>query len=192
MALILDLCGGTGAWSAPYRAAGYAVVIVDPLADPPDTVESYLSRLQTSNARPKVHGVLAAPPCTHFSSSGARWWKQKDEQGLTVAAVATVRACLAVIALLRPAWWAMENPVGRIARLVPELGPYRMTFDPCDYGDPYTKKTCLWGRFCPPNKVPVAPTEGSKMHRLPPSKDRWRLRSATPPGFAQAFFAANP
>ncbi len=66
-----------------------------------------------------------------------------------------------------------------------------MYFQPCDYGDPYTKKTCLWGNFNNPIKNPVAPTEGSKMHKYPPSKDRQMLRSITPPGFAKAFFEAN-
>ena len=71
-------------------------------------------------------------------------------------------------------------------------GDPTLIFNPCDYGDPYTKKTLLWGRFTVPRKRPVEPTLGSKMHLLPPSKDRWKLRSATPPGFAQAFFEANP
>ncbi len=74
-----------------------------------------------------------------------------------------------------------------------------MRFNPNDYGDPYTKRTCLWGRFTPP--VPdsmlvttksVPATEGSKMHLLAPSPDRQRLRSETPMGFAQAFYEANP
>ena len=67
-----------------------------------------------------------------------------------------------------------------------------MMFNPSDYGDPYTKKTLLWGRFSAPAKHPVIATDGSKMHRLPPTPERKALRSVTPPGFAQAFFEANP
>lgn len=67
-----------------------------------------------------------------------------------------------------------------------------MTFDPCDYGDPYTKKTLLWGNFNRPAKQPVEPTMGSLIIKLSPSPDRARMRSATPPGFARAFFEANP
>jgi hypothetical protein len=81
----------------------------------------------------------------------------------------------------------MENPIGK---LVHYLGPPRLRFDPCDYGDPYTKRTCLWGRFSPPEKRPVEPIEGSKMHRL--SSSAQYARSVTPPGFAKAFFEANP
>ena len=100
-----------------------------------------------------------------------------------------VDACLRVVLLTQPKWLCLENPVGR---LVHYMGKPKMYFDPCDYGDPYTKKTCLWGDFNEPLKNPVEPTEGGKIHRMPPSPDRGKLRSITPPGFAQAFFEANP
>lgn len=177
--LILDLCGGTGSWSAPYREAGYQVEIVDPLTDGRD-----VRLLERTGA----HGILAAPPCTHLSGSGARWWKDKGEDAL-LEALSVVDACLRVIWAAKPQWWALENPVGRLRRF---LGDPAMIFQPCDYGDPWTKRTCLWGDFKPPTRTPVEPTEGSKMHLLPPSADRWRLRSETPPRFARAFFEANP
>lgn len=174
---ILDLCGGTGSWSEPYAEAGYNVVIVDLPRD-----------VRLEHARGDVHGILAAPPCTDFAGSGARWWKGKGQKALTES-LSVVDACLRIITVARPKWWALENPVGR---LVHYLGEPRLIFNPCDYGDPYTKKTCIWGDFTPPVLNPVEPTEGSKMHRLPPSPDRWKLRSITPPGFARAFFEANP
>ena len=136
----------------------------------------------------QVHGVLAAPPCTHFAGSGARWWKDKGEDAL-LDGLSVVDACLRVIWATRPTWWVLENPVGR---LVHYLGLPKMYFDPWEYGDPYTKKTCLWGEFREPRRSPVEPTDGSKMHLVPPGPERWRIRSATPPGFAQAFFEANP
>jgi hypothetical protein len=71
------------------------------------------------------------------------------------------------------------------------IGPPVMYFNPCDYGDPWTKKTCLWGNFNKPKKNPVKPVEGSKIHLMSPSKDRTMLRSITPPGFAKAFYEAN-
>ncbi len=174
---ILDLCGGTGAWSKPYADAGYQFHIVDLPQD-----VRLLERIDN------VHSILAAPPCTHLSGSGARWWEGKGEEAL-LEALSVVDACLRVIQVCRPQWWALENPVGRLSRY---LGKPAMYFNPCDYGDPYTKKTCLWGNFTPPVKNPVEPTEGSKLHRLPPGPDRWRLRSVTPAGFAKAFFEANP
>jgi hypothetical protein len=134
-----------------------------------------------------VYGVLAAPPCTHLASSGARWWKQKGEMAL-LEALSVVDACLRIVLATTPVFWVLENPVGRLTHY---LGKPMMYFDPCDFGDPYTKKTCLWGRFNEPVKSPVDPVEGSKMHRLSPSDDRQELRSVTPPGFARAFFEAN-
>lgn len=175
--LILDLCGGTGAWSLPYREAGYHVMVLD--------IENDV-RLTRKILTP-VHGVLAAPPCTHLSGSGARWWEDKGEEAL-LEALSIVDACLRAVVIYNPVWWCLENPVGR---LVHYLGKPKMYFNPCDYGDPYTKKTCLWGKFNEPEQNPVEPTEGSEMHLLPPSKDRAMLRSITPPGFAKAFFEAN-
>jgi hypothetical protein len=191
--IILDLCGGTGAWSRPYAEAGYDVRLVTL----PDDVRLYVP--------PKnVHGILAAPPCTHFCSSGARWFKQKGDTAL-LDGLSVVDACLRIIWLSRPTFWALENPVGRLMRFI---GKPRMYFQPYEYGDPYTKKTCLWGDFNPPAPHPVeckpehreySPGHNSpirrfpsKMHLLPPTKDRATLRSITPPGFARAFFESNP
>lgn len=178
--IVLSLCDYTGAWSAPYRGAGYDVRQVD-IRNGDDV------RLFESLSHP-VRGVLAAPPCTHLAGSGARWWKEKGDQAL-IEALAIVDACLRIVSVHRPEWWALENPVGRLNRF---LGEPRLRFDPCDYGDPYTKRTCLWGEFSIPAKTPVEPVEGSKMHRLSPSPERALLRSITPAGFAKAFFEANP
>ena len=182
--VILDLCGGTGSWSRPYAEAGYDVRIVDPLADGRDV------RLM-ERASERIHGILAAPPCTHLSGSGARWWKAKGDAAL-IEALSVVDACLRIVWAHRPRWWALENPVGRLSRF---LGKPMMTFDPCDYGDPYTKRTCLWGVFNLPKMapVPIAHAKGrSPIFTAPPSPDRWRFRSQTPAGFASAFMKANP
>lgn len=180
--IVLDLCGGTGSWSKPYREAGYDVRLV---TLPDSDVRDY-------QPPENVHGILAAPPCTEFAVSGARWWATKPPELLSEA-VDIVRACLGIIAVTSPRWWALENPSGRLRKCVPELGPPLLSFDPCDYGDGYTKRTHLWGRFnIPPftAKRGDAPM-GSLMHRVPPSKDRNKIRSATPTGFARAFFEAN-
>lgn len=179
MITILSLCDFTGNWSRPYREAGYDVRQID-LKHGEDV------RLFCALPYP-VRGVLAAPPCTEFASSGARWWEDKGEKAL-IDALALVDACCRIIMVHRPLWWVIENPVGRLKHW---LGEPTMAFDPSDYGDPYTKKTLLWGRFNPPMKERVEATEGSKMHLLPPSADRQARRSETPMGFARAFFEAN-
>ena len=177
MKIILDLCGATGAWSKPYKDAGYDVRVV---TAPEQDVRLYLP--------PKnVYGVLAAPPCTHLSGSGARWWKGKGE-GALLEALAVNDACMRIVLITKPVFWCLENPVGRLSRYI---GKPKMYFQPYEYGDPYTKKTCLWGEFNIPEKNEVEPTEGGKIWRMPPSKDRAMLRSITPQGFANAFFEAN-
>lgn len=176
MRVILDLCAGSGAWSHPYVEAGYDVRRVTL----PDDV-----RLEPYR-RGAVWGLLAAPPCTMFASSGARWPRSKDDY---LHALSVVDACLRFVALHPELkWWALENPVGK---LVQWLGPPIMYFHPCQYGDPYTKKTALWGRFTPLHKRPVE-VEDHRIHTMPPSPERAALRSVTPSGFARAFFEANP
>lgn len=184
MKTILSLCDITGNWSRPYEVAGYAVVRVDLKAG------CDVRTLERMDAR--VHGILAAPPCDHFAVSGARWWASKGDAAI-LDGLSIVDACLRAVAIYRPEWWALENPVGRLKRW---LGPPAWSFDPCEFGDPYTKRTCLWGHFTPPvplfapqaRKV-VEPVLGSMMHTVVRDKAK---RSATPSGFAQAFFEANP
>lgn len=179
--LILDLCAGSGAWSEPYRAAGYPVCRVTlPAHDvrsfcPPDV---------------KVWGVLAAPPCTEFSL--AKNGQPRD----FVAGLATVNACLRLIMTTRPKWWALENPVGLLGRW---LGRPRCVFEPHWFGDPWTKRTALWGDFCKPDEGPhVQPIDGGGPLCSICHPDDPRVceladhRAVTPSGFARAFFEANP
>lgn len=127
----------------------------------------------------------------------------KNHPQLLVDAIQIVRDCLAIIDLYQPAWWCLENPVGRLfpkskpkAARVPEIGPWKHTFNPYDYGDPWSKRTCLWGSFTMPPKTPVErhpdPRIGQPVWYASPGPDRQRLRSMTPPGFAKAFRKANP
>lgn len=187
--LILDLCGGTGSWSKYYQASkDYEVIIVDPFGD-----ETQYGTLIKEDVRlyvppEAVHGVLAAPPCTHLAGSGARWWADKGDEAL-LEAMSVVDACLRIIWMTKPKWWALENPVGRLRRY---LGKPNLIFNPYYYGDPTIKRTCLWGDFTMPKRNDVEPIEGQVLWKLWPSEDRARLRSITPNGFAKAFFEANP
>ena len=100
---------------------------------------------------------------------------------------------LRTIEFFKPNIWAIENPVGRIASLT-GLSPWRLSFDPFHFGDTYTKKTLLWGRFNADLPIaPVEPIEGSKMHKLYGGKSlaTKNARSVTPVGFAYSFFMAN-
>lgn len=194
--IILDLCGGTGSWSKPYRDAGYDVRVV--------TLPSH--DVKTYEPPPNVYGILAAPPCTHFSMCRTVAKTPRD----LVSAMSTVEACLKIIwkcqyGNRRLSFWALENPK---ARLIWFLGKPALTFNPYDYGDPYRKPTCLWGNFNTDLKVKkVDLNEGQRkqsqlnLQELPklPSDyvipgdttKRQAARSVTPSGFAQNFYEAN-
>jgi hypothetical protein len=171
--IILDLCAGTGAWSEPYKRAGYQVIRV--------TLPKRDVRTFVAPTVRRVWGVLAAPPCNEFTLARNGGGRARDyPKGMEC-----VNACLRIIQQVRPRWWALENPVGKLSIW---LGTPRDVFEPCDFGDPWTKRTALWGDFVIPRRgAHVRPARGAtSIHSS--SKERAR----TPPGFARAFFAANP
>lgn len=182
---ILSLCDYSGVWSQPYLDAGYEVVRID-LEHGQDV---RLLEFQGS-----VHGVLAAPPCRVFCRPGARLWQQWGDVQL-LDGLSIVDACLRIVAVCRPAWWALENPPGRLDKF---LGPPAFEFHPWHFGDPWTKHTYLWGKFANPKRQSVEP-EAMPDHLPPGRRDRtsrmsssWRKqRAETPGGFAKAFFEAN-
>jgi hypothetical protein len=141
---------------------------------------------------------FAFTPCTDLAVSGSRDFETKGWARLRDAVDLFETARFAFRWAGCP--YSLENPVGRLSTIV---GEPCFIFHPCDYGDPYTKATCLWtgNGFVMPARIEpgdmfaeataVEPTEGSKMHRVPPGADRQNIRSATPRGFARAVFEAN-
>jgi hypothetical protein len=209
--VIISLFDATGVWSQPWRDAGYAVLQFD-LAHGDDLCASFPCQ-QLMELREEgftIKGVLAAPPCTSFSASGSRWWKtQHDAKSEDLVeekygrfasryfespleyATTMVDLTNVAIEICEPEFFAIENPIGRFARMNRMPSPL-LTFQPHYYGDPYTKKTQLFGDFNP--NLPsanVAPRLGSLMHTIPGGKKQAALRSQTPEGFAYAFFQAN-
>lgn len=184
---ILSLFDYSGNWPSHYKQAGYDVIQVDIKHD------LDILSIERTDLPNTVHGILAAPPCTDFASSGAQYWKIKDLDGRTDASLALVDKTLEIVSWTNPVWWALENPVGRLQKLRPQLGsPWY--FQPWWYGDPYTKKTGLWGNF---NKdLPrseVTPDPNNWLMKLGGKSERTKeLRSMTPKGFAEAFYLANP
>lgn len=220
---LLSLFDYTGAWAKPFSNAGWKVMLWDKQVE-----GNLLERLswirlliEEEQGEAQIDGLLAAPPCTDFAGSGAmywperdsgeRWWPDIDENDWerlyfdtsTELSITLVEAVLLLKDWLQPRFWVIENPKGRLDTLVPELQSYRrMNFDPCDYGDPYTKKTILWGEFNTNLKrKPVEPefviaSNGdrySKMHWHTPGRGEKTkiIRSTTPAGFAKAFYEAN-
>lgn len=174
MRVILDLCGGSGSWSKPWKDAGYDVRVIDLPQD---------VRLMRFDPSLYVDGILCAPPCTKFSFARNRYPATDDElrEGLSV-----VDACLRAVMIYRPRFWALENPRAKLRHY---LGPARLTFEQWEYGDAGCKPTCIWGDFKPPPKKPRARTKASTWNT---KRENAHPKDAiTPPGFARAFFDAN-
>lgn len=196
---VLSLFDYSGNWSRPYREAGANVVQLDlKLGVDISKIDCAWLSENVLELYGTVDGILAAPPCTDFAVSGAQYFKAKDQDGRTEKSLELVRQVLRCVEYLKPDWWAMENPVGRLNKLMPELAKYGpWYFEPWMFGDPYTKKTGLWGKFnrgLPRNVVtPVrACSQGSWVQKLGGKSERTKtLRSATPMGFAYAFWKAN-
>jgi len=194
--VILDLAGGTGAWSLPYKEAGYKVIIIDKVQSDGFMGPVYGDVALFKKLPINIHGILAAPPCTMFCRAGYRW-KRTEEQ--YKEALRIVDACLRMVCIYNPKWWCLENPQGKLKKWI---GDPVMMFQPYEYGDPYTKRTCLWGNFNIPEKNPVKPIKAHSGHHAIDAylkkkgrklgKQRSALRSITPQGFANAFFKANP
>jgi hypothetical protein len=193
---LVSLCDLTGNAVRPWAEAGYECVCYDIQhsirADRREGRILYrwadVRSLTLDDLPDDLVAIFAFPPCTHLAVSGARDFERKGLR-LLIDALELVEACR-VLCQHSGVPWMLENPVGRLSTLWRKPDFY---FDPCDYGDPYTKKTGLWtgGGFVMPPKARVEPTEGSKMHKLPRTADRANLRSETPMGFARAVFSAN-
>jgi len=187
--IILDLCGGTGSWSKPYKEAGYDVRVI--------TLPDYdVLRLKVTEGKLRhfkhatcedicdvgdIYGILAAPPCTMFSDARTNAKKPRDLRG----GMELVEACLKIIwefqfgiksdqSKLSPLkFWALENPwYGRLKWF---LGKPTFVFDPWEFGDAYKKRTALWGYFSEPVRThttisDVMSKEQIEAHKTNPQK----------------------
>lgn len=196
--VVLSFFDTSGSWSQPWVDAGYEVYRFDIQDDPIAgdvtrfSVQFFDELFDQFNGM-EIYAILAACPCTDFSSSGARHWAAKDMDGRTISSVELVHQTLRSIEFFRPAIWAIENPVGRIQKLG-GLPQWRLSFDPYHLGESYTKKTLIWGRFNADLPIaPVYPKDGSKMHTQYGGKSMAtkNARSETPEGFSYGFFIAN-
>jgi hypothetical protein len=190
--VVLSLCDRTGVMVQPWLNAGYECWIVDVQHPRGTTQDGKLFRIGTDvrNWIPGVRSAIAFafPPCTHLAVSGARWFEDKGLESLHEA-IGLVVACKRICET-SGAPWMLENPVGTLSSYwrKPDY-----TFQPWQYGDTYTKQTCLWtgNGFVMPPKIPAAAPHRNDIWRMPPSADRGDLRSATPYGFALAVHESN-
>ena len=132
--------------------------------------------------------MIAHPPCTHLAISGARWFKNKQVE--QVQALDFVRRLLeAPIEKI-----ALENPISIISSKIRKPD---QIIQPWQFGHPESKATCLWLKGLPklqPTNILTLPVSGrwsnqtpSGQNKLGPSPDRWKERSKTYKGIAEAF-----
>ena len=124
--------------------------------------------------------MIAHPPCTHLAVSGARHFAEKRADGRQQEALDFVRALMyAPIDRI-----AIENPVSIISSQIRKADQY---IQPWQFGHGETKKTGLWLKNLP-KLVPSNIVEGraDRIHKMPPSPDRWKERSRTYQGIANA------
>lgn len=117
------------------------------------------------------------PPCTHLAVSGARWFSKKTKQ--QDDALDFVRRLMEA-----PFPFALENPVSIISSRIRKPD---QIIQPWQFGHGEVKATCLWLKDLP-KLVPSRIVGGrvARVHRAPPSPDRWKDRSRTLPGIAAA------
>ncbi len=132
---ILHLCADIGSDSKPYKDAGYNVILIG-------------KDIGVENHTPPadVYGIIANPVCTEFSIATGFHKDRNLEKGMFL-----VNHCLRIIKEANPKFWIIENPA--TGKLKDFLGKPRMTYEPWQYGSPWTKKTALWGEFNKPQAI---------------------------------------
>lgn len=137
--------------------------------------------------------MIAHPSCTYLTNSGVcHLWSDKKSNGVLRGFdryQAMIEACNFFNDLrdLPIKYKALENPIPhKYARAI--IGKYDCLTQPYHHGHEESKATCFWTDNLPKLEKTnvVKPVKGSALHNLPPSKDRWKLRSKTYSGISKA------
>jgi len=124
--------------------------------------------------------IVAFPPCTHLAVSGAKWFAEKRKDGRQQAAIDFFMA----IATVPCPRIAIENPVGIMSRMWRKPD---QIIQPWMFGHGETKATCLWLKGLPKlTPTDVVSGREQRIWKMPPSKERAKLRSKTYEGIAKA------
>ncbi len=134
------------------------------------------------------YAIIAFPPCTDLAVSGARWFKEKQKDGRQQKSIDFFMA----IANANCKRIAIENPIGIMST---KFQKPSQIIQPWQFGHMETKATCLWLKGLPAltptenvydDMMKLSKKERNRIHYLPPSKDRAKLRSKTFAGIARA------
>ena len=122
--------------------------------------------------------MIAHPPCTHLAVSGARWFKDKQVEQ---------KKALLFVRMLMDAnieKICIENPISIISSKIKKPD---QIIQPWQFGHGETKSTCLWLKNLPKlQPTHIVPGRADRIHKMPPGPDRWRKRSITYTGIAEA------
>lgn len=125
--------------------------------------------------------LIAHPPCTHLASSGARWFSQKRDEQEEALDFVRWFMCAPVERI------AIENPVGVIGS---RIRPPDQIIQPWMFGKGEVKTTCLWLKNLPRLRpTQIVPGREQRLWKLSPGEDRWKERSKTYQGIADAMAA---
>lgn len=173
---VLVACEFSGAVREAFRARGHEAMSCDllPTERPGQHYQGNVSDVINDG----WDLMIAHPPCTHLAVSGARWFKGKAQE--QADALDFVR--LLLNAPIRQI--ALENPISIISSRIRK--PDQIV-QPWQFGHGETKATCLWLQNLP-LLVPTEIVDGreARVHRMPPGPDRWKERSRTFAGIAEA------
>jgi site-specific DNA-cytosine methylase len=122
--------------------------------------------------------AICHPPCTHLAVSGARWFKYKQEEQKESLEFVQWLMDLTIKRI------AIENPISIISSRIRKPD---QIIQPWQFGHGETKATCLWLKNLPLLvHTDVVDGREARVHKMPPSKDRWKERSKTYKGIAEA------
>jgi hypothetical protein len=123
--------------------------------------------------------MICHPPCTHLAVSGARWFKEKQKEQAEALEFVELLLNAPILKI------CLENPISIISSRIRKPD---QIIQPWQYGHGETKATCLWLKNLPLLK-PTNIVEGreARVHKMPPSPNRWKERSRTFQGIADAF-----
>ena len=173
---VLIACEFSGIVREAFRRRGHDAVSCDLL--PSELEGPHIQGDVKALLKKKWDLMIAHPPCTFLACSGARWFK--DRQVEQKDALRFVQMLMA--ANIKRI--AIENPISVISSKIRKPD---QIIQPWMFGHGETKKTCLWLKNLP-RLVPTKVVSGreARVHHLPPSPDRWKLRSRTYEGVAEA------
>ena len=180
---VLVACEFSGTVRRAFRDAGHDAWSCDILPSEDDS-PYHLQCDARRWMRQRWDLVIAHPPCTRLCNSGVRWLHERNLWKDMEDGAAFFLACLSANADRV----AVENPVmhGHAQAIV---GKPQFTTQPWQHGDNFKKRTCFWTRGLPA-LVPTSDLDGStavaECHLASPGPDRWKARSRTYPGLAQA------